>query len=244
MKKLSYILVRFLIKGFQILPFRVAYLISDFLQFLLQDVIRYRRKVVDQNLLRCFPEITETERRIIMHDSYANLADIVVEGIKGLNLTHGELSERYRFVNAEVIQSYLDRNESVIVAPSHIANWEWAVLQFGYQFPGRSIGIYKMINNPYLEKYVKDKRAKSSIQLLSTRETRLVGSELEKGRIMILMSDQNPSNIKDAIWVRFFGRETACLHGIEKYAVQNELPVFYLEVERVARGYYEGRFEL
>lgn len=44
------------------LPWRVMYLISDCIAFILYHVIEYRKKVVMDNLKIAFPEITERER--------------------------------------------------------------------------------------------------------------------------------------------------------------------------------------
>ncbi|MBR4731065.1 MAG: acetyltransferase, partial [Prevotella sp.] len=47
------------------LPLRVHYLISNLLYYLLRYVVRYRLKVVRQNLFTSFPEKTEKELRKI-----------------------------------------------------------------------------------------------------------------------------------------------------------------------------------
>jgi len=41
-----------------------------------------------------------------------------------------------------------------------------------------------------------------------------------------------------AYWVQFLNRETAFLNGMEKHANLNNLPVVYMDVQRIRRGYY------
>jgi KDO2-lipid IV(A) lauroyltransferase len=41
-----------------------------------------------------------------------------------------------------------------------------------------------------------------------------------------------------AFWIKFLNRDTPFLHGMEKYARIYNLPVVYIEVQRVKRGYY------
>ena len=48
-----------------LLPLRVLYLLSDLLYFFLYFVVRYRRRVVLENLRVAFPEKTEQERAAI-----------------------------------------------------------------------------------------------------------------------------------------------------------------------------------
>lgn len=244
MEKLNYYLIRTLICIFKILPFSLLYILSDLLRYILQYLIRYRRNVILDNLLNCFPEKSPIEIDEILKDSYRNLADIVLEGIKGLSMREQELSERYAFRNKQLVLNFLNQNQSVIAVNAHYSNWEWAVLGYGYQFPNKSIGIYKTIENQYLNQYINVLRGNSSIQLFSTRETRFVAEEIPKGKILLLMADQNPSNIKDAIWVQFFNRDTACLHCVEKYALQYHLPIIFASISRIKRGYYEIAFEM
>ncbi|MCB0644188.1 MAG: hypothetical protein KDC44_21240, partial [Phaeodactylibacter sp.] len=62
------------------LPFWLLYRISDGLAFLLARVIRYRRKVVLENLRQSFPERPEQEIRRIAGAFYRHLSDLLVEG--------------------------------------------------------------------------------------------------------------------------------------------------------------------
>ena len=55
----------------------------------------------------------------------------------------------------------------------------------------------------------------------------------------MMVADQSPSNVKKSFWVNFLGKDTACLHGPEKYSKLYDLPVLYFNVHRIKRGYYE-----
>lgn len=244
MQRLIYFIVRFLIQAFSLIPFNAIYLFSKFLYFILFYLIRYRRRVVTNNLNNSYPGISKIKLDSLTKDSYRNLTEITVEGIKGLGFNEAALNQRFQFINAELILKYINNNQSVIVANGHIGNWEWAVLKFGYYFKNKSIGIYKQIKNEYLNNYINSLRAHSTIQLLSTRETRLIADEIPKGKIILLMGDQNPSNLKDAIWTQFLNQDTACLHGIEKYAKQYKLPVIFGSIKRIKKGNYTMSFSL
>ena len=43
------------------MPFAVMYLLSDIVAFMLYHIVRYRRRVVRDNLKRCFPHRSEKE---------------------------------------------------------------------------------------------------------------------------------------------------------------------------------------
>lgn len=194
--------------------------------------------------MTCFPGISDQELNKIRKDSYLNLASVLLESLKGLFLTETELYKRNRFIGAELVDEYLKNKRSVICVCPHYANWEWSVLGVGYRFPNKSIGIYKKINNPYIETYIKKLRGRCSMKLRTTHETRFIIEDIPLGRVLLFMSDQNPSNIKDAIWVKFFGRDTACLHGLEKYARAYQLPVIYMDMCRTSPAHYTLNFTM
>lgn len=244
MAYLVYLFYRTLVLLFEFIPFSLLYKLADILYFFFRYVIRYRYSVIVDNLTRCFPEKSKQEINSIIHQVYINLADITVESLKGLSLSQFEIQDRYCFKNIELVNSYLDQSQSVILAPIHYTNWEWSVIAYGYYFPQKAIGIYKPIRNPYIEADINKRRSRGSLQLIPTNETRKIRDELPNGRAVIFMSDQNPSNTKDAFWVNFFNRDTACLHGMEKYASNYNLPVFFCDMYRTNRGYYTLEFKL
>lgn len=233
-----YWLVRTVIGLFKYIPFNVINRISGGLSFVFENIIQYRKKVLYNNLQQCFPHFTDSDLKTTKHRIYSNLSDILLEGIKGLTLTREEILSRNQFFNIELVNQYLEKKQSVICVCPHYYNWEWTVLATGYNFPDKSVGIYKKINNSGLNKYITSLRAKSSMYLLSTRETRMINELIPKGKLILLMSDQNPSNIKDAIWVKFFNKETACLHGLEKYAKQYNLPIIYMDQNKIGPSRY------
>ena len=61
MDKLTFPFIRFSIFLFGLLPFRVIYMISDFVFLVVYYIIRYRKKVVYKNLANSFPEKSKKE---------------------------------------------------------------------------------------------------------------------------------------------------------------------------------------
>jgi KDO2-lipid IV(A) lauroyltransferase len=41
-----------------------------------------------------------------------------------------------------------------------------------------------------------------------------------------------------AFWIQFLNHDTPFLHGMEKHSRLNNLPVIYIDVQRIKRGYY------
>lgn len=70
-----------------LLPFWVIYLISDVAYGIIYYIVRYRRRVVDNNLALAFPEKTVAERQKIAKQFYKNFTDNFIETIKLLSIS-------------------------------------------------------------------------------------------------------------------------------------------------------------
>ena len=227
-----------------LIPFAVVYPLADLLAFLFHRVIKYRRKVVESNLRAVFPDHDEAELRSIRTAFYRNLGDVMIEGIKSFTISSGQVIKRHKLLNPDLLEPYVLTGQSVIVCPRHCANWEWGSISGALQIPQRNVVMYKPLVNGWLDKYLRWTRARFGTYLASIYKTAAVFERFSPGNsLFILAADQSPSNLSRAIWVRFLGRPTAFLHGPEFYARKHGLPVFYVDIRRVRRGYYELTLE-
>lgn len=224
-----------------ILPYRILYIVSDFLHFLLQHVIRYRRKVVETNLRNSFPEKSSAALKRIENLSYKNLSDMLIEGIKAFTISRKQATRRFYIKNPEIFEPFREQGKSVALVLGHYANWEWAVLSAPLYFPFNNvITFYKPIKNSILDKYIQKNRTRTGMKLISITKTAWAFKKHENDpSIYILVADQSPSNLHKAYWIPFLKRDTAFLHGPENYAKKYNLPVVFGDIQRVKRGYYE-----
>lgn len=239
---LSYLLLRVLIWVFSWIPFWLLYRLADFLYYLLYYVVRYRRKVVRENIQRVFPNLSEPELVRLEKSTYRNLADVSVEGIKGLSISPEEVKKRWKITNVEVVNAPFERGLTSICAGAHYANWEWGALSASLQIKAPVVVIYKPIANPYVDAYIRRLRAGDNTEMGSAKQTgKLFAERAEAGRITVftMLGDQSPSNLKDAHVTNFFGIPTYSLHGIAKYAHLYNYPIVLYHTKRVKRGFYE-----
>lgn len=222
-----------------ILPFPLLYLLSDFGQFFLRRVMRYRKKVILSNLRSCFPLLSEKELDSILRQVYKNLADVLAEGIKGFSMLPRTVKKRHFITNPEIIEPWLAQGKSVIALPAHFNNFEWGSMSPGLFTKHPIIAFYKPLSNKYVNRFMKWSRVKFGTTLASIYETYLVFERnAQTPSVYIMAADQSPSRPEKSYWITFLGRETAFLHGPEKYARMYNYPVVYVDVQRVKRGYY------
>jgi KDO2-lipid IV(A) lauroyltransferase len=241
MQKITYFFFIFFIYFIALIPFKILYIFSDFIAFILYRVISYRKKIITTNLKNSFPDKTDVEIKKIIKRNYKNLSDLLIESLKGFTISKKQLLKRYKIENVELLNQFYYDNQSIIGAAGHICNWEWGALAGGLQIKHLPIGIYKSLSNKYIDKFLKRTRSKYGTLLKSISKTSdTFKNNLHKPSIFLLVGDQSPStsNLDKAYWVNFLNRETACLHGIEKYAKRYNLPVIYLNITRIKRGYY------
>ncbi|QJW90685.1 lysophospholipid acyltransferase family protein [Spirosoma taeanense] len=226
------------------LPLGFLYGLSDFLHFLLLYVVRYRRRVVFENLRLSFPEKSAHEIQLIAKGFYRNLTDLVVETIKMPALSPDTLRRRVQFTNPELVKDRLRAGQAVIGMASHQSNWEWipsaSVLN---EMPTDS--IYKPLNSPFFEELMRAVRAHfGAVPVPMHTLPRRMAAQKNVPRIIALVADQVPDVPEQAYWTDFLHRDTPFYPGTERLARSRSLPVFYTELTRVRRGYYEVRFTL
>ena len=239
MQYLNYLFFRASKFMFSIVSFNLLYKISDILYLLLFYVFKYRKKIVFKNLNSAFPHKTKVEINTIAQKFYRNLADILLESLKGLSMTGDELVRRYKGINTKLVNAYAAENQSIVAMGAHYANWEWGAVCAGLQYDLRSIGIYKQLSNKRIDNYIKKLRAKLNMNLVATKDTATSFEALQgQNCAFIMLADQRPSSRRLAYDIDFLGQKTLCLHGSEKYARSYNYPVVFIDIQRVKRGFY------
>jgi len=241
----SYIFLRFMIVVVGIMPFRMMYVLSDAIYFLIYHGIGYRRNVVWDNLSSSFPEKSADEIQLLTKKFYHHLCDITLESMKGFTMNPQEIIRRHHILNPELADYYFDKGLSTIAVPGHYNNWEWGSLSPGLQMKYPIVGFYKSMSNTRVDVFAKKHRAIFKTRLASIRETASTFNELSgKPHVYIMASDQSPTNLKECYWIDFLNHDTPWLHGPEKYARKYNWPVIYVDIQKVKRGFYELKLVL
>jgi len=226
------------------LPLGLLYGLSDILYFLMLYVVRYRHTVIQENLRISFPEKSKIELKAITKGFYRNLTDLIVETIKLPDLSPEELRRRVQFLNAHLVKERLAAGQTVIGMASHSSNWEW--IPSGSVLHGMPAdSIYKPLNSPFFEKLMREVRASfGAVPVPMHTLPRRMVAQKNVPRIIALVADQVPDVPEQAYWTDFLHHDTPFYPGSERLARSRSLPVFYTELRRVKRGFYEVHFTL
>ena len=242
--RLAYWGFRLLVLLFKILPFWVLYRLSDGLYWLIYKGIGYRKKVVRQNLALAFPHKTAAERLAIEKKFYHFLFDLLVESIKGLSFSKEELYKRQQHYTPS-LQATIDKGKSVILVGGHYGNWEWGGLRASSCVSSPVVILYSPIKNAYINRYLNAARAKFDTHFVSYLEAMKMFRECaEQLTTFVLIADQSPSNPSRAYWLPFLNQDTAVLRGPAIYAQRYNIPLLFLSIKRLKRGYYTMETEI
>lgn len=234
-----------LFRGVSLLPFRALYALADGLAWLAHDVVRYRRKVVADNLRLAFPEKSESERRNIARGYYRFLADYIFETAKMSGMRPSTMKERMRFEGFEALDRVFAEGRSVVVYLGHYGNWEW-ISSMPLHLPGDVVAgqIYHPLENEAFDRAFLRLRGRFGAVSIPMKQTlRQLLEWRREGRKSItgFISDQAPILESIQLWVEFFGQDTPVFTGAERMARKLGAAVYYFDVERPERGRYVCR---
>ncbi len=242
MATLLYYLIVPIVYLISYLPLGVLYKIADLIAYVLEHFIHYRKKVVYANLKASFPEFSDEKINQIVHESYRNLADRIVENIKCFVISKEEINKRVKVKNIEILHAWAAQNKQAVVVLGHIGSWEFATYKACDILDGyyKCVGIVSLLTNPKFNALIQSTRGKMGMRLVGMRHAAAFYKEkLEELTAVFFIADQSPSNPQSAYWTTFLNRYTPFFTGAERYARLHNCGVIYVEIIQTKRGYYE-----
>ncbi|MEO6166950.1 MAG: lysophospholipid acyltransferase family protein [Chitinophagales bacterium] len=224
-----------------LLPPWLLYGFSDFVCFLLYNIIGYRKKVVAENLRNSFPEKSIEERNEIMRRFYHYLCDLFLETFRTLTMSKSFALKHVTFDESAMtlFNEYYHQQKSIIVVMGHFGNWEWAGNAFSLGCKQQLYVIYHPLVNPHYNHLIVNMRMRFGTKLIAMKDT---FKNMVRNRKIIsttaFIADQTPSP-DNAYWTTFLHQDTPVFRGSEAIAKKLNYPVVYASVHRIKRGYYK-----
>ena len=246
--KLLYYIVFAVWYVFSLLPLRIHYVLSDLLFWLLYAVVGYRKAVIRKNLKESFPEKSEEELRKIERGFYRFFCDYLVETIKMMTISKENIHRRLTFKGTELVDEIVESGQSCAVYLGHLGNWEWVTSLPLWVTPKAQCGqIYHPLENKEFDRLFLYSRQRLGAKCIAMQDTlrEILNYRKENQPVVIgYISDQVPFWTNIHHWVDFLHHDTPVLTGTERIARKVNHAVFFLDVHRVRRGYYEAEFKL
>ncbi len=235
-----------MIRGISLLPLPVLYFLSAVLAPVLQHLVRYRKKTVEENLRNAFPEKPEAERARIERKYYRHLCDLFVEIAKSLHWSREKVMKRIVLRNESLLQDLSREGKPVLVAFGHYGNWEW-MNAYNRLEEIPILPIYKDLSNKAFDDLFLRLRKKLGSHPVPMKQTyRAVSQFAAEGKhgIFCFLTDQCPVREELEYWTAFLNQDTPVFLGIERLARRFDLPVVFMAIRKRKRGRYEVEWTL
>lgn len=169
-----------------------------------------------------------------------------MEILKLLTISGSRLSKRFVFSDESLktFRQFRDEGRSSIFVLGHLGNWEWCGSAYSLLNFQQLYAIYHPLSDKYFDGFMYRLRARFGMKLYAMKDTfRCMTENRNEVTITAFVADQTPPR-HNAYWTRFLNQDTPVFWGTERIAMKMDLPVIFISVRRVKRGYYEANAEV
>ncbi|MDC1106784.1 lysophospholipid acyltransferase family protein [Prolixibacteraceae bacterium] len=246
MQKIIYFIIRVVTRTTNFLPLRVHYIFSDFNYIFTYHIIRYRRKIVRQNLINSFPERSISEIKEIEKKFYSHISDLAVETLYFSDISKEEVSRRVTVENEDLLLNYINNGRQIIVSLGHYNNWEWMCC-LRYLIDHSYYPVYKPLHSKAFDKFYFRLRSRFGAEPIEKNTIfRKIYNDSRKGipSVSAFINDQTPKRDNIQYWTKFLNQDTPIFLGVEKIAKKLDAVVVAAEIQKPERGHYHIKFSL
>lgn len=168
--------------------------------------------------------VSESEARKIVRESFVNLARNMLEIFYMPNLNEKNLSDYIKIDHLERMTDALAEGHGVVVLTGHIGTWEW--LSAAFTLNGLPVtAIAKLQPNQEYSRALDDLRATINVEIFNrgTSELLAAGRALKKGKILGFLADQDGG--PGGAFINFLGKIASTPMGPAVFAKKFHSPV-------------------
>lgn len=227
------------------LPFKVIYLFSTVLYFIVFYLLRYRRDTVQQNLCQAFPDKRQDSISVLSRNYYRHLCDFSLEIIKAHGMNKKDFRDRCSIVGTkDLIKASQGKTKPIIVLTIHQGNWEWMLHAVSLQLGISVDPVYKPLHHKGWDQFIREVRSRfNSRPIPIKRAGRDILKRRAGFRLFVMLADQAPTEGELSYWTSYLNKEAPFYLGAEKIAYLTQYPVFFAQCRRLQRGYYQLEFK-
>jgi heptosyltransferase-2 len=189
------------------LPLRFVFSLGETFGFLAWLLLPTYRRLARRNVEIAFgQEKSAPEKSRIVRRHFQWLGANLLSGMKLNTMPLEEVAALVATEGAEEVHRALRDGRSVVFALSHLGNWELFAQIFPHYFGSTRLStVYQRLGNRYLDRFVRQQRARFGVELFDRSEGFAKAIRLLRGGGMIgILSDQHAGD--HGMWTPFFGR--------------------------------------
>jgi len=223
--------------------------VGRLLAFVLQYRMGYRRKVVQDNLLRVFGNLTVQERQGIERGFYRYLGGLLWDLFCSLRRSGIGLAQQIHLENPEVLAQASADHRSLVLLTSHYGNWEWIARRLAAEPSIQFWFVYKPLGRRWAERWLRRSREKQGLVPVPIKVVRprlkqfFENDSLATPVALYLGADQSPTPHSRWIVGTFLGQRTLMYQGPEELSRAYGLRPVFVGIEPLEGGKYRVRLE-
>jgi len=191
------------------------------LAFLFHDLLRVRRKVVDDNLRAALPHLDEAQRSRLGRRMWEHVLLLVIEFALAPRKIHETNWRSFiHFHRADELARLLLSERPTLLISAHYGNFELAGYILGIMgYP--TCAVARTFDNPYLARFIDRFRGVTGQQIVPKKGGyEQIVSVLNRGGTLSFLADQYAGT--KGCWVEFFGRAASTHKAIALFALEHE----------------------
>ena len=222
---LEYLVARALLAILALLPLSFARRVAVAGSRVLFACLPRLRRIGLRNLELAFSDLSPTERRQLLEQSFENFGRIIADFAHFPRSTPTDLAAR---VESSLPQAWEARyraakvaGRGVIFVTPHLGNWEMLALAMSAIFEPIAY-LARPLDNPLLERYTSRVRSRFGNRPINKRDSVLQGlAILDGGGNLGLLADVNTLQ-RDGIFVPFFGHLACTTRSVAMLALRTD----------------------
>ncbi len=176
-----------------------------------------RRRIATINIDLCFPELSAVDRKNLVKTHFALLGRSILDRSILWWGSESRIHQLVQVKGKEKIEAQLSTARPVIILAPHFLGLDAGGVAMTMRFD--IVSIYSKQSNPVFDQVVLQGRSRFGNQLLLSRHDGVRGTikAMKSGRPFYYLPDLNPHR-RDAVFVPFFGIQTATITGLSRLA--------------------------
>ncbi|MEM9409751.1 MAG: lysophospholipid acyltransferase family protein [Planctomycetota bacterium] len=223
-KILEYALVRSLIGVILVLPIETCHGLAEKLAYLFCDIIKFRSKVIDENIRLVYPNFSMEQRQDMSRKMWFHLIMMGIDIIHAPRRIHQTNWRKYVYIrDIEQMTNYLIDYRPLIAVTGHFGNFEIAGYVTGL-LGMPSYSVARKLDNELLDRFINSFRELNG-QFIIPKDGSAgqIQEVLDSGAILTILGDQHAGN--KGCWIDFLGRPASCHKAIALFSLGSGAPM-------------------
>jgi len=200
-----------------------------------------RIKTICRNIELCFPELSSQQQLELAERNLTSTILLIFDFLDAIWASPESIYERGEIIGEAHFRQALDSGKPLILLSGHSTVFPLGFVRLAQIHPFYT--VYRPMNNPVLETQFYQQAIKNhSITSISRNKIPRILKRLKNQGVVSIVPDQDFGK-RSAIFIPFFGIQTATITAIPKYAAFADANVLPYSTYREKNGRYRIEFE-